>query len=142
MNSEKQNCAEISPIRVNDGGINSDQMKQKETSMEQVRMELGKNMTLLLREELKCVLNVVRTDLQQENELVEELREVIRTQEDKIVCLERVIIDLKRMLRDIGDETDKSRDYHYVGEMNTVTSDGDKEKLITIDLTETPNRRK
>lgn len=65
-----------------------------------VHMQLGKNVSLLLRKEMRGVIRVLRSDLQLENEQLEELREIIRSQEDKIVCLERINSDLKRMLQE------------------------------------------
>lgn len=73
-------------------------------------LALGKCVSALIRDEVQRILQQQSAFKEEETSDEEDLRDIIRSQEEKISCLERIIADLKTMLqRDEFEEIDLSQ---------------------------------
>ncbi len=73
-------------------------------------LALGKCVSALIRDEVQRILQQQSAFKEEETTDEEDLRDIIRSQEEKISCLERIIADLKTMLqRDEFEEIDLSQ---------------------------------
>lgn len=79
-------------------------------SFEDCYLALGKCVSTLIRDEVQRILQPQSAFREEETTDEEDLRDIIRSQDEKIVCLERIIADLKSMLqRDEFEEIDLSQ---------------------------------
>lgn len=69
------------------------------SSSESIKEDLAHYLVKLLAQELKPVIEEVGRALVDEDQRVEDLKDVIKGHEEKIACLERMIVDLKQLLR-------------------------------------------
>jgi hypothetical protein len=65
--------------------------------------EIKHHLATLIAQELKPFIGEVGKRLVDENKEIEELKEIIRQHEDHITCLEKIIKDLRGLLRDDTD---------------------------------------
>lgn len=112
-------------IPTNAKSLNEDDTVSKVVH-ERMKEDVAHYLVKMLAQELKPVITEVGRALVDEDQRVEDLKDIIKGHEEKIACLERMIIDLKQLLR-----YDQAKDFAFTVGNTSEQADHVAHSIVT-----------